>query len=101
MSGSNDKTGAQYTKGRLPDRILGKLAASGISVDALTPADLKPLDEFHIGGIEATDELLDQLEIGTVTQVLDIESGIGGAARHIIARHGAQVTGLDLTNLST
>jgi SAM-dependent methyltransferase len=97
VNGSNDKIITHYTKDGLLDRILGKLAASGISVDALTSADLKPVDEFHIGGVEATDDLLDQLEIGTVTQMLDIGSGIGGTARHIVAHHGAQVTGLDLT----
>jgi ubiquinone/menaquinone biosynthesis C-methylase UbiE len=97
MTKSTDKIVEHYTKGGLLDRILEKLDAMGVSVDALTPADLKPVDEFHIGGVAATDDVLDQLEIGTDTQVLDIGSGIGGTARHIVARHGAQVIGLDLT----
>ena len=97
MDGLNDKIVDHYTKAGLLDRILEKLAAAGISVDALTPEDLKPVDEFHIGGVEATDDVLEQLEIGVETQVLDIGSGIGGTVRHIVARHGAEVTGLDLT----
>src|SRR3954463_8268659 len=37
--------------------ILDALQAAGKNVDALTPADLAPVDEFHIRGKEATREL--------------------------------------------
>src|SRR5690606_33691687 len=57
----------------------------------------KAVDEFHIGGAEATAALLDQLDIGPDTRVLDIGSGIGGPARTIAERTGARVTGVDLT----
>jgi SAM-dependent methyltransferase len=97
MSGPEDRIVKHYTKGGLFDRIMEGLSASGKEAVALRPEDLKPVDEFHIGGVEATNELLDQLEVGKDTRVLDIGSGIGGPARHIVSRHGAQVTGLDLT----
>ena len=95
MSGPEDRIVKHYTKGGLFDRIMEGLSASGKEAVALRPEDLKPVDEFHIGGVEATNELLDQLEVGKDTRVLDIGSGIGGPARHIVSRHGAQVTGLE------
>jgi ubiquinone/menaquinone biosynthesis C-methylase UbiE len=58
---------------------------------------LKPVDEFHIGGAEATAALLEKLEIRPDTEVLDIGSGIGGTARMIAGRYGCRVTGIDLT----
>lgn len=88
---------AHYGKGGLFDRIVAALAAEGTAADALTHEALKPVDEFHIGGLQATEALLDQLRIDGSTRVLDIGAGIGGAARHIAARYGAPVTGVDLT----
>ena len=86
-----------YTKSGLFDRIIGAIEKLGKTAGTIEPEDLKPVDEFHIGGIEATEELLAQLEIGISTRVLDIGSGIGGTTRHIVTRYGADVTGLDLT----
>lgn len=97
MKGPENRVVDHYTKGGLFDRIMDGLAASGKDTNALQPEDLKPVDEFHIGGVAATDELLDQLDIDDGTRVLDIGSGIGGPARHIVSRYGAEVTGLDLT----
>jgi len=86
-----------YTKGGLFDRITKALEKLGKTSGTIEPEDLKSVDEFHIGGIKATEDLLTQLNIGTSTQVLDIGSGIGGTIRHIVAHYGAEVTGLDLT----
>jgi len=78
-------------------RIEAGLRAAG--VDPAHPGidDLKPVDEFHTGGIEATTALLDQLEITPEMRVLDIGCGLGGTARHILHRYGAHVVGVDLT----
>lgn len=86
-----------YTTDSLIDRIKSALAAAGADAARPTPDDLKPVDEFHTGGMEATEALLAQLEIGAETRVLDIGCGIGGTARAIAARYGARVTGVDLT----
>lgn len=88
---------AHYGRADLYDRILAALSAAGVAQDAVTAEHLKPVDEFHIGGVAATEALLDPLGIGAGTRVLDLGSGIGGPARHIQARYGAQVTGIDLT----
>jgi SAM-dependent methyltransferase len=88
---------AHYGSDGLADRILAALAATEITADALTPEHLKAVDEFHIGGAEATVSLLDQTLIGAGTRVIDIGSGIGGPARLMAGQYGAAVTGIDLT----
>ena len=86
-----------YTKSGLFERIIEALGKLGKTAGTIEPKDLKLVDEFHIGGIEATEDLLAQIEIRKSAQVLDIGSGIGGMTRHIVAHYGANVTGLDLT----
>lgn len=88
---------AHYTTGALIDRIRDALAALGVDPERPSPEDLKPVDEFHIGGVAATSELLGQIAIGRDAEVLDIGSGLGGTPRYIAGATGARVTGLDLT----
>ncbi len=97
MTETEDRIAAHYGVGNLYGRIIEALKAGGVDPNALRPDHLKAVDEFHIGGAEATMALLDQLDIGSDTKVLDIGSGIGGSARFISARYRARVTGLDLT----
>lgn len=78
-------------------RIRAGLAEMGHDPDRISPEVLKPVDEFHIGGAEATVALLEKLPIRPDMEVLDIGSGIGGPARMIAARFGCHVTGVDLT----
>jgi ubiquinone/menaquinone biosynthesis C-methylase UbiE len=77
--------------------ILDALAAAGKDLDKLTPADLAPVDEFHIGGRPATIELAAQMEVGPGLHLLDIGSGLGGASRYFAQERGCRVTGIDLT----
>lgn len=86
-----------YDTGAILDRIKDGLRAAGADPDKPDPADLKAVDEFHVGGIEATEALLAPLGVTARTRVLDIGSGIGGTARHIAGRYGARVTGIDVT----
>ncbi|MEM7491502.1 MAG: class I SAM-dependent methyltransferase [Pseudomonadota bacterium] len=86
-----------YTTDGLIDRIDAALRAMGADPDRPSFDDLKPVDEFHTGGIEATTHLLDQLDITPDTLVADLGSGLGGTARHIVHRYGATVQGVDLT----
>lgn len=97
MSAIEQRVIAHYAAGDLMSRIKTALMQAGASPAAPRPEDLKPVDEFHTGGIVATDALLDQIEITTDSLVLDIGSGLGGTARHIARTRGASVTGIDLT----
>src|SRR5262249_52106010 len=63
----------------------------------LTHNDLAALDEFHVGGREATEEFAAQMELRPGLRLLDVGSGIGGPARYFAAEHGCTVTGVDLT----
>ena len=97
MTDTEARIAAHYGAGNLYDRIMNAVSASGVAPEALTPDHLKPVDEFHIGGAEATVALLDQLTIGPDTKVLDVGCGIGGTARLLAGHYGADLTGIDLT----
>ncbi len=98
MGGGTEQRVAQhYTHGALERSILDALAASGKDLDRLAPADLAPVDEFHIGGRQATVDLASQMEIEPGLHVLDIGCGLGGASRYFAHERGCLVTGIDLT----
>lgn len=88
---------AHYTTGQLIRNIDKALEQIGVDPAAVTAEDLKAVDEFHTGGLEATDALLEQLEIAPQMRVLDLGCGIGGPARVMAERFGCHVTGIDLT----
>ncbi|MEX1110155.1 MAG: class I SAM-dependent methyltransferase [Dongiaceae bacterium] len=87
---------AHYAHGALGDAILATARRSSADPDRLTLSDLAPVDEFHLGGIEATDHFVPQLGIAPGTHWLDVGSGIGGPARHTADRCRCRVTGIDL-----
>jgi ubiquinone/menaquinone biosynthesis C-methylase UbiE len=86
-----------YSTGGLLGRIDEALRKAGADPDTPSFDDLKPVDEFHTAGLEATAALLDQLEIAPGAVVFDLGCGIGGTARHLVHRYGASVQGVDLT----
>ena len=86
-----------YTHGALEQAILDALIASGKDPDHLVPADLAPVDEFHIGGRQATIDFAAQLTIQPGWHLLDIGSGLGGASRFFAHERGCRVSGIDLT----
>ena len=70
---------------------LGKTRAS------VTVEDLAPVDEFHIGGRQASEDFLAQLGLTPDQRVLDVGCGLGGSARFAATRYGCRITGIDLT----
>ncbi|WP_353645150.1 class I SAM-dependent methyltransferase [Mesorhizobium sp. WSM2239] len=86
-----------WTHGSLEEAIRSGLIASGHSLDRLQPDDLAPVDEFHMGGREATVHLAEKIDLKAGTTVLDIGSGIGGPARFLADRYGCRVVGIDVT----
>jgi len=86
-----------YAKSGLEQTILQALTVSGKDVAALTPADLSPVDEFHVGGRQATMNLVAQLDLKPGQHLLDVGSGLGGPSRFFAAEHGSRVSGIDLT----
>lgn len=97
MPMSHDKAVTEnYRHGSLLQVIEGSLARLGKTVDTVTIDDLAPVDEFHIGGRLATENLVNQLKVSAASHVLDVGCGLGGAARFVASHHGCQVTGIDL-----
>lgn len=94
---SEEKVRGHYTRGGLEETILQAAGRMGLDPDRLSATDLAVVDEFHIGGLEATKELADQMELATGVRVLDVGSGIGGPARYFASEHQCKVTGIDLT----
>ncbi len=86
-----------YTHGALERTILDALSAGGKDLDRLSPSDLAPVDEFHIGGRQATIDFAEQLDVRPGMRLLDIGSGLGGASRYFAQNHECRVTGVDLT----
>ena len=88
-----------YESPNLLDRIrqgletLGKSPGDGTG---LTPDDLAPVDEFHLRGPAATEELIALLDPAPEAAVLDLGAGLGGPARRLAAARGCRVTGVDL-----
>jgi SAM-dependent methyltransferase len=83
--------------GQLVSAIGSALDAAGLDRATLRPADLAPVDEFHIRGRAATLEMVEALGLTADSRVLDLGSGLGGPARTLVELTGCTVTGIDLT----
>ncbi len=86
-----------YTHGSLLNSIEAAIPKLGKTIDSISVEDLGPVDEFHIGGRVATDNLLGQLNFTEKDHILDVGCGLGGASRYIANKYNNQVSGIDLT----
>jgi SAM-dependent methyltransferase len=91
------KVAGHYGRGQLEELILAAVAREGKDPENLTAVDLAAVDEFHVGGLEATQELAKHMELRAGLRLLDVGSGLGGPARYFAAEHACRVTGIDLT----
>lgn len=97
MSETERAVAQHYTTGELLDRVDAALRAVGVDPGQMSAADLKAGDEFHTGGIEASEHFFGHLTVTPDMHLLDVGCGIGGTSRLIADRFGARVTGVDLT----
>ncbi len=86
-----------YSHGDLLNAIKIALEQLGKTTETVSIEELSAVDEFHIGGRLATDHLVDQLDLFSQCQVLDLGCGLGGAARYVAHQYHSYVTGVDLT----
>lgn len=86
-----------YARGNLEQQILAAVRHQGLDPEHLEVADLHPVDQFHIGGPQAVENLARGARIDAGARVLDLGCGIGGPARQLSATFGAEVTGVDVT----
>lgn len=93
-----ERVGAHYGRTNLEATIMARLAETGVSAEDLTPEQLAPVDQFHMGGREATFELLRLAALGDGLEIIDVGGGLGGAARSLAVESVATVTVLDATD---
>ena len=77
--------------------VLDALRESGHDAERIEIDDLAGIDEFHALGRPATMALADLAGVTAGTQVVDVGAGLGGPARFLAARCGAQVTAVEPT----
>jgi ubiquinone/menaquinone biosynthesis C-methylase UbiE len=93
-----DKVSLHYScGGDLAEKIAKGLQSTGKNPGELKTVDLAAIDEFHFRGRKATLQLAEQMKLSANACVLDIGSGLGGAARTLAEEYGCRVTGIDLT----
>jgi SAM-dependent methyltransferase len=98
MTARDNITGHYGGDGELARRIDEQLRLSGLTDDhTLSPTDLAAVDQFHVGGLEATQELARLFSPSQGSYVLDIGSGLGGPSRYLAANYGCRVIGIDIT----
>ena len=93
----SDEINRHYASPGLYERIVHGLKIIGKSSASVDLDDLAPLDEFHLRGPAATQELIEILDVDERSHVLDVGSGLGGPARRLAKASGCRVTGIDLS----
>jgi len=98
MTARDNVAGHYGGDGEIARRIDEQLRLSGLTDDhALSPSDLAAVDQFHVGGLEATQELARLFSPSQGSYVLDIGSGLGGPSRYLAAHYGCRIIGIDIT----
>ncbi|HYA27396.1 MAG TPA: methyltransferase domain-containing protein [Acidobacteriota bacterium] len=89
---------AHYSARDIEARILAAIRAAGLNPEQrLSPEELGALDHFHTGGLRASLELLELMQIRAEDRVLDIGAGLAGPARLLASARGCRVDCLELS----
>mgnify|MGYP005816487637 CR=1 FL=1 len=94
---AQEEVSTHYTHGNLAAEIQDGIEKLGKTTDSITIDDLAPIDEFHVGGREASEHFTSQLGLTPDKRVLDVGCGLGGPARFVASRYHCPVDGIDLT----
>jgi len=94
----NEAVKTNYAHGALLEAIEKGLMDLGVDVGDVTVDQLGPVEEFHIGGRQATQQIIDRIQLRKDDRVLDVGCGLGGAARFVHTTAGCSVEGIDLSH---
>jgi sarcosine/dimethylglycine N-methyltransferase len=79
------------------ERVYNELAELGIGdSEPLKVEQLSTFDQLHYHGTGALDKAIHLLDIESSQQLLEVGSGIGGPARYLASKTGANITALEL-----
>jgi len=98
MGDNNNSIHNYYSPNDLYNKIIEGLDKLGIDLSNVTLDDLQPVDEFHIRGDTATNELIALSDFTPDQHILDVGCGIGGSTRRLSHETGCRVTGIDLSD---
>lgn len=75
------------------------MADSGAALSGIEYLDMQAYVGItkHVGGMEATNELLARCHIGDAREVLNVGCGIGVTSAYIAKKHGCHVVGVDIS----
>ncbi len=75
------------------------MADSGAALSGIGYLDMQAYVGItkHVGGLEATNELLARCHIGDAHKVLNVGCGIGVTSAYIAKKHGCHVVGVDIS----
>ncbi len=97
MSSIETDVMTHYGSSDLAGKLFAGLSAAGLDRAALDISELALIDELHVGGRGATMHVAAKLRPNAGDLILDVGSGLGGAARYIAKTFGCMVTGIDIT----
>jgi len=86
-----------YSPNDLYNKIIEGLYNLGVDLAGLSIDDLQPVDEFHIRGDTATNELIELANFTPDMHIIDVGCGVGGSTRRLAHKTGCRVTGIDLS----
>lgn len=79
------------------EALLTQVSAALNAIDLpISARRLAPLDQFHVGGLDATIAFAERVGVTPELRVLDAGSGLGGPARYLAQTFGCHVEGVDL-----
>src|SRR5258708_38322555 len=91
------KVAGHYGRAQLEELILAAVAREGKDLESLTAGDLAAVDEFHVGGLGAAQELARHMELGAGLRLVGVGSGVGGAGRYFAGEDRGGGTGVGLS----
>jgi ubiquinone/menaquinone biosynthesis C-methylase UbiE len=99
MNQLSELTRQHYEKNDAGASLVSKITEvlDSLPDGSIDPSQLAGLDQFHVMGLAATEQLAQIAGIEHGTTILDAGSGLGGPSRYLASIYGCRVTGVDLS----